>query len=162
MGPILCLASSKILTPHPLCVCVCLCCAGRTHSPGGEGVGGQYFGRRKTRLCTLPVSNPLWMTGRTLAPRGEKGGRVKTTENKRHWLHWYNSIPAPLTGSTPLCLQLPVLSASAFCPLPASAIRLLFSTLSPMYFKEQELYLPSYFAIYLWKWLRNSLLWGND
>jgi hypothetical protein len=22
-------------------------------------VGGQYFGRRKTRLCTLPISNPL-------------------------------------------------------------------------------------------------------
>jgi hypothetical protein len=31
-----------------------------THSPGGEGVGGQYFGRRKkTQLCTLPISNPL-------------------------------------------------------------------------------------------------------
>jgi hypothetical protein len=28
--------------------------------PGGEGgVGGQYFGRRKTQLCTLPISNPL-------------------------------------------------------------------------------------------------------
>jgi hypothetical protein len=24
-----------------------------THSPGGEGVGGQYFGRRQTLLCTL-------------------------------------------------------------------------------------------------------------
>jgi hypothetical protein len=29
-----------------------------THSPGGEGGGGQYFGRRKTQLCT--ISNPLW------------------------------------------------------------------------------------------------------
>ncbi len=26
----------------------------------GEGGGGQYFGRRKTQLCTLPISNPLW------------------------------------------------------------------------------------------------------
>jgi hypothetical protein len=27
---------------------------GRTHSLGGEGVGGgQYFGRRQTQLCTL-------------------------------------------------------------------------------------------------------------
>jgi hypothetical protein len=34
---------------------------GRTHSPGGEGGGGQYFGRRKTQLGTLPISNPLWM-----------------------------------------------------------------------------------------------------
>jgi hypothetical protein len=23
-------------------------------------VGGQYLGRRKTQLCTLPISNPLW------------------------------------------------------------------------------------------------------
>jgi hypothetical protein len=23
-------------------------------------VGGQYFGRRKTQLCTLPISNSLW------------------------------------------------------------------------------------------------------
>jgi hypothetical protein len=34
--------------------------------PGGghtrradRGEGGQYFGRRKTQLCTLPISNPL-------------------------------------------------------------------------------------------------------
>ncbi len=45
--PILCLASSKILTPHPplrpasmLCIPPRLCCGGRTHSPGGEGDGG--------------------------------------------------------------------------------------------------------------------------
>ncbi len=30
-----------------------LCCGGRTHSLGGEGVGGQQFGRRQTLLCTL-------------------------------------------------------------------------------------------------------------
>jgi hypothetical protein len=24
-----------------------------------RGVGGQYFGRRKTQLCTLPISNPF-------------------------------------------------------------------------------------------------------
>jgi hypothetical protein len=23
--------------------------------------GGKYFGRRKTQLCTLPISNPLWL-----------------------------------------------------------------------------------------------------
>jgi hypothetical protein len=26
---------------------------GRPHSLGGEGVGGQYFGRRQTQRCTL-------------------------------------------------------------------------------------------------------------
>jgi hypothetical protein len=61
--PILCLAYSKILTPTPLSARrVCpprLWCGGRTHSPGIEGGGGQYFGRRKTQLCTLPISNPL-------------------------------------------------------------------------------------------------------
>jgi hypothetical protein len=27
-----------------------------------KGVGGQYFGRRNTQLCTLPISNPLWLS----------------------------------------------------------------------------------------------------
>jgi hypothetical protein len=44
-------------TPHPLTarqVCTPhLWCGGRSHSLGGEGVGGQYFGRRQTLLCTL-------------------------------------------------------------------------------------------------------------
>jgi hypothetical protein len=42
-----------------------LCCGGRKHSPGGEerGKGGQYFGRRKTQLCTPPISNFLWSEG---------------------------------------------------------------------------------------------------
>ncbi len=57
--PIRCLASSKILTPHPLTawrVCIPrLWCGGRTHSHGREGVGGQYFGRRQTLLCTLHI-----------------------------------------------------------------------------------------------------------
>ncbi len=35
--PIQCLASSKILIPHPLAAR----CGGRTHSLGGEGLGGQ-------------------------------------------------------------------------------------------------------------------------
>ncbi len=26
-----------------------------------RGLGGQYLGRRKTQLCTLPISNPLWL-----------------------------------------------------------------------------------------------------
>jgi hypothetical protein len=54
----------KYWPPTPLSarrVCIPrLCCRGRTHSPGGEGGGGQCFGRRKTQLCTLPISNPLW------------------------------------------------------------------------------------------------------
>jgi hypothetical protein len=54
--PIQCMASSKILTHLPLTtrrVCTPrLWCGGRTHSLGGEGVGGQYF-RRQTLLCTL-------------------------------------------------------------------------------------------------------------
>ncbi len=34
--------------------------AGGGHTRQGErGVGGQYFGRRKTQLCALPISNPL-------------------------------------------------------------------------------------------------------
>ncbi len=39
--PIQCLASSKILTPHPLTAW--RVCARGGHSLGGEGVGGQYF-----------------------------------------------------------------------------------------------------------------------
>jgi len=36
---------------------------GTVHSHRAErGVGGQYFGRRKTQLCTLPTSNPLCLT----------------------------------------------------------------------------------------------------
>ncbi len=52
--PILCLASSKILTPTARRVCTPrLWCGGWTHLLGGEGVGGQYFGRRQTQLCDL-------------------------------------------------------------------------------------------------------------
>ncbi len=37
--------------------------AGGGHTRWVErGVGGQYFGRRKTQLCTLPISNPLCLT----------------------------------------------------------------------------------------------------
>jgi len=46
-------SARRVCTPR-------LCCGGRTHSPGGEG--GQYFGIRKTQLCTLPISNPLWIS----------------------------------------------------------------------------------------------------
>jgi len=31
--------------------------SGGTHSPGGEGVGGQYFGRRQTLDCPLTVQS---------------------------------------------------------------------------------------------------------
>jgi hypothetical protein len=55
--PIQCLASSKTLTPHPLTalrVCTPLpLVRGEDNPLGGEGVGGQYFGRRQTLLCTL-------------------------------------------------------------------------------------------------------------
>jgi hypothetical protein len=36
-----------------------LWCGGRTHSLGGEGVGGQEFGRRQTLLCTLYYTSTL-------------------------------------------------------------------------------------------------------
>jgi hypothetical protein len=40
----------------------CAFVAGGGHTRRVErGVGGQYFGRRKTQLCTLPISNPLWL-----------------------------------------------------------------------------------------------------
>jgi hypothetical protein len=35
--------------------------AGGGHTCRVERGGGQYFGRRKTQLCTLPISNPLWL-----------------------------------------------------------------------------------------------------
>jgi hypothetical protein len=36
--------------------------AGGGHTRRVErGVGGQYFGRSKTPLCTLPILNPLWI-----------------------------------------------------------------------------------------------------
>jgi hypothetical protein len=55
--PILCLASSKILTPTPLppseCVPPRLWCGGEDTLAEWRGGGGQYFGRRQTLLCTL-------------------------------------------------------------------------------------------------------------
>ncbi len=47
------------IDPHPLtarrvCTLPALC-GGMTHSLGGEVVGGHYFGRRQTQLCTLHV-----------------------------------------------------------------------------------------------------------
>jgi hypothetical protein len=62
--PILCLAIFQSIDPPPPsppgeCVSPAFVAGGRTHSPDGEGVGGQYFGRRKTQLCTLPISKTL-------------------------------------------------------------------------------------------------------
>jgi hypothetical protein len=55
----LCLASSKILTPHPLSTQrMCPPPAPKavgTRSPGGEGVGGWYFGKRQTLDWPLTV-----------------------------------------------------------------------------------------------------------
>jgi hypothetical protein len=56
-----CRASSKIMTPHPLFSLHPASVSsprtkgggGGTHSPGGEGVGGQYFGRRQTWIGLL-------------------------------------------------------------------------------------------------------------
>ncbi len=54
-----CLASFELLTPHPSppseCVPPRTKGGGGTHSPGGEGVGGQYFGRRQTLDWPLTV-----------------------------------------------------------------------------------------------------------
>jgi hypothetical protein len=64
--PILCLSSSKILTPHPPSPpgeCVPghrLCCAGRTHSPGGEGGGGSIFWKAQdTTLYSTYIESSL-------------------------------------------------------------------------------------------------------
>jgi hypothetical protein len=46
-------------TPSPPGECVPppprLWCGGRTHSLGGQGKGGHYFGRRRTLFCTLYI-----------------------------------------------------------------------------------------------------------
>ncbi len=54
-----CLESSKILTLHPpstqrVCPPPAPKAGGATHSPGGEGLGGQYFARRQT--LDLPLT----------------------------------------------------------------------------------------------------------
>ncbi len=56
--PILCLSSSKILTPHPplrpaIVYPPPLVGGEDTLARGRGGVGGHYFGRRETQLCTL-------------------------------------------------------------------------------------------------------------
>jgi hypothetical protein len=57
--PILCFASSKILTPHaPLRQAICELRGEDTLAGCRGGWGGQYFGRRTIQLCTLPLSNP--------------------------------------------------------------------------------------------------------
>jgi hypothetical protein len=56
-------------SPHGECVCIPPHPAfgaggsGRTHSLGGEGVGGQYFGRRETQLCTLYICKYFVISG---------------------------------------------------------------------------------------------------
>jgi hypothetical protein len=54
-----------------------LWCGGRTHWRGGEGggVGCQYFGRRKTQLCTLRTYvSTLWFAYiARLSPLVERG-----------------------------------------------------------------------------------------
>jgi hypothetical protein len=71
--PIQCLASSKILTPHPLtarrvCTPPTSMWGEDTHSLHGEGGGGSIFW--KTLLCTLHMST-LALCGLT---NGKKGG----------------------------------------------------------------------------------------
>jgi hypothetical protein len=56
--PIQCLAPSKTLTPHPLTalrVCTPPPPWGEDTLAEWKGVGGQYFGRRQTQLCTLYI-----------------------------------------------------------------------------------------------------------
>ncbi len=51
-----CLASLELLTLHlPLHPASVSSCAGGTHSLGGDGVVGQYFGRRQTLDWPLTV-----------------------------------------------------------------------------------------------------------
>ncbi len=53
----LCLASFKILTPHPPTplASVSKGGGGGTHSPGGEGVGGQYFEFWPRTICIISL-----------------------------------------------------------------------------------------------------------
>ncbi len=65
--PILCLASSKILTPR-------LWCGGRTHSLGGEGGGGSIFWKTPgTALYSTYVST-LWAKARGKKDVAERHG----------------------------------------------------------------------------------------
>ena len=88
--PILCLVSSKILTPHPphrpaivYPPPPCLWCGGKTHSLGGKGVGGHDFGRRQALLCIYirkysVVPAKQGSSGPCLHCR-KQGGRASTT-----------------------------------------------------------------------------------
>jgi hypothetical protein len=40
-----------------------------------RGAGDQYFGRRKKQLCTLPLSNPLWVQW-IMLPNGPAEGAM--------------------------------------------------------------------------------------
>ncbi len=46
-------------SPPSECVPPRLGCGGGHTCRGERGVGGQYFGRRRTQRCTIPISNPL-------------------------------------------------------------------------------------------------------
>ncbi len=63
---------------------VWLCCGGEyTLAAGGEGGGGQYFGRRKTQLCTLYLYRILF--------RIEY--RTSKEKNTRLFVVWFGSTP---------------------------------------------------------------------
>jgi hypothetical protein len=63
--PILCLASSKILTPHPphrpASVHPRLWCGGRTHSLDGEGGGGSIFWKTPDTTLYSTYVRTLWI-----------------------------------------------------------------------------------------------------
>jgi hypothetical protein len=63
-----------------------------THSPGGEGGGGQYFGRRETKDCPLTVIISL---------------RIELSNRDAAWPCLYTVFPE-ITGYLVPCQQLVV------------------------------------------------------
>jgi hypothetical protein len=97
--PILCLASSKILTPHPLTarrVCTPPP-AGGGHTRWVErGVEGQYFGRRQTQLCTLYICKYFVLAVECLAIFSSPLHKPeKYSHNKHHCLFDINKHEHP-------------------------------------------------------------------
>ncbi len=97
--PIQCLTSSKILTPHPLSarqVCTPrFWFGGKTHSLSGEGLGGQYFWRRQTLLCTLLYISTFWAT--VLQYNLFQSSKVKFPNWRMHQVNYvFSAIKRPL------------------------------------------------------------------
>ncbi len=90
----------RTIDPSPPSECVLLPPhqrPGGAHSPGGEGVGGQYFGRCQTLD---------WWIGFLQAGGGhirwvERGWRVNISEDARHWIGLLQYNPSTLYSISP-------------------------------------------------------------